>query len=261
MENKEGGEEMEYSLNNVMAERANKTVYRDEGKTIKLFQDYFPASHILNEALTQARVSEETDLRIPKLIEVTKIQDRWALVSEFVEGKTLESMMNENPKKMDEYMDLFVEIQTTILSKRVPLLGRIKEKFRRKLTETELIDNDTKYELLQRLESMKNHFKLCHGDFNPSNVIINEKGEWHVIDWAHATQGNASADAARTFLLFSMQGKADLAEKYLSVFEQKSGITKREVQRWIPIVAATQLTKGKKEEKDFLEGWIHVVEY
>lgn len=252
---------MEYLLNNVMAERKNKTVYCEDGKTIKLFQNYFPASHILNEALTQARVSEETDLKIPKLIEVTKLQDRWAIVSEYIDGKTLEKLMNENPEKMDEYMDLFVEIQTTILSKRVPLLGRIKEKFRRKLTETELIDNEIKYELLQRLESMKNHFKLCHGDFNPSNVIINEKGEWYVIDWAHATQGNASADAARTFLIFSMQGKVDLAEKYLTVFEQKSGITKREVQRWIPIVAATQRTKGKEEEKEFLEKWINVVEY
>ena len=258
---KKGENFMEYLLNNVLAERPNKTVYYEEGKTIKLFNDSYPASQILNEALSQTRVSEETNLRIPKLIEVTKLMGRWAIVSEFIEGKTLECMMNENPEKIDEYMDLFVNIQMQILSNRVPLLGRIKEKFRRKLTETELIDNDIKYELLQRLEGMKNHFKLCHGDFNPSNVIIGQNGDWYVIDWAHATQGNASADAARTFLLFSMQGRKELAEKYLKVFEEKSTITKHEVQRWIPIVAATQLTKGKEEEKAFLSEWINVVEY
>ena len=38
------------------------------------------------------------------------------------------------------------------------------------------IDEYTRYELLQRLEGMKNHAKLCHGDFNPSNVIITEDG-------------------------------------------------------------------------------------
>ena len=59
---------------------------------------------------------------------------------------------------------------------------------------------------------MKDHSKLCHGDFNPSNVIIKDNGEHAVIDWAHVTQGNASADSARTFLLFAVEGKEQLAE-------------------------------------------------
>ena len=85
------------------------------------------------------------------------------------------------------------------------------------------IDENTRYELMQRLEGMKNHTKLCHGDFNPSNVIIKENGEVYVIDWSHVTQGNASADAARTFLLFSIEGKSELAEKYINLFSEKSG--------------------------------------
>ena len=99
------------------------------------------------------------------------------------------------------------------------------------------------------------------GDFNPTNVIINEKGEHYIIDWSHATSGNASADAARTFLLFSMEGKAELAEKYLNLFAKKSTIEKANIQRWIPIVAATQLTKGHKEEQEFLSKWIDVADY
>lgn len=94
-----------------------------------------------------------------------------------------------------------------ILSNSVPLLNRIKDKFRRKLSNAINIDENTRYELMQRLEGMKNHTKLCHGDFNPSNVIIKDDGEVYVIDWSHVTQGNASADAARTFLLFSIEGK------------------------------------------------------
>ena len=141
------------------------------------------------------------------------------------------------------------------------MLGRIKEKFRRKLTQTTLIDNNTRYELLQRLEGMKNHSKLCHGDFNPSNIIITPNGEHYIIDWSHVTRGNASADSARTFLLFSMQKKAGLAEKYLNLFSKKSGIDKANIQKWIPIVAATQLTKGKPEEQEFLNRWIDIIDY
>lgn len=252
---------MYYNLENPITERKTKTVYKDNDKTIKLFIENYSKADILNEALNQARVEEGTSLNVPKLVEVTKIDNRWALVSEHIEGTPLNKLMEEHPEKEDEYLNLFVDTQMKILSNSVPLLNRIKDKFRRKLSNAENIDENTRYELLQRLEGMKNHTKLCHGDFNPSNVIIKENGEVYVIDWAHVTQGNASADVARSFLLFSIEGKNELAEKYINLFAEKSGISKANIQRWIPIVAATQMTKGKEEEQEFLSNWINVVDY
>lgn len=252
---------MKYNLENEIATRTTKNIYKDGNSVIKLFVCNYSKANILNEALNQARVEEGTDLNIPKLKEVVKLDDRWALVSEYAEGKSLEEMMIENPDKEDEYLELFVDIQLEILSKKVPLLNRIKDKFKRKLNGTSLIDETTKYELLQRLEGMKDHTKLCHGDFNPSNVIITPEGEHYIIDWSHATEGNASADSARTFLIFSMEGKTKLADKYLELFAKKSNIDKANIQRWIPIVAATQLTKGNKEEQEFLSKWIDVADY
>lgn len=251
---------MEYNLNEPIAERRTKTVYRDGNKTIKLFIENYSKAAILNEALIQSRVEENTDLRMSRLIEVTKIDNRWALVTEFIEGTPLDVLMREHPEREDEYLNLFIDIQLEIMSKKVPLLNRLKDKYRRKLSEAD-IDDTTRYELLQRLEGTKNHDKLCHGDFNPSNVIINENGEYSIIDWAHATQGNASADVAKTFLLFSLNGQTELAEKYLNVFTEKSGIEKRGIQRWVPIVAAVQLKKGGAENREFLEKWIDVVDY
>ena len=252
---------MYINLNNPIATRKNKTIYKDEDKIIKLFVSGHPKSNVLNEALNQARVEEFSNLNVPKLLEVTKVDDRWALVSEFVEGKTISTLMKEYPDKVDHYLDLFVKVQLVVLENEVPMLNRIKEKFREKLEYCDNIDEATKYELLQRLEGMKNHKKLCHGDFHPSNVIVQENGCVYVIDWSHVTQGNASADAARTYLLFSMDGKEELAEKYLELFSSMSGIEKKSVQRWIPIVAATQMTKKIPEEQDFLSKWINVVDY
>ena len=251
---------MEYNLSQPIAERRTKTVYRDGNKTIKLFIENYSKAAILNEALIQSRVEESTDLKMSRLLEVTKIENRWALVTEFIEGTPLDVLMREHPEKEDEYLNLFIDIQLEIMSKKVPLLNRLKDKYRRKLSEAD-IDDTTRYELLQRLEGTKNHDKLCQGDFNPSNVIINENGEYSIIDWAHATQGNASADVAKTFLLFSLNGQTELAEKYLNVFTEKSGIEKRGIQRWIPIVAAVQLKKGGAENREFLEKWIDVVDY
>ena len=252
---------MKYNLEEVLVKRPTKTVYRDGDKTIKYFVKDYSIANILNEALNQARVEEGTDLNIPKLLEVTKIDDRWALVFEHIEGKTLQELMEENKEKEDEYLDLFVNIQLDILGNNVLLLNRIKDKYKRKINDAQNIDDRTKYELLERLQGMKNHTKLCHGDFNPSNIILRDDGSYYIIDWAHATQGNASADVARTFLILNMQGKEELADKYLNLFSLKSGISVKYIQEWIPLVAASQMTKGIKEEQEFLSKWISVADY
>ena len=250
---------MEFNLINPIAERKTKTVYRDGDKTIKLFVENYSKADILNEALIQSRVEENTDLKISRLQEVTKINERWALITEYVEGTPLDVLMIGHPEKQNEYLNFFVEIQLEVLSKRVPLLNRIKDKYRRKITDATNIDDTTKYELLQRLEGMKNHDKLCHGDFVPSNIIVKENGEYVIIDWAHATQGNGSADVANTYLIFSMRNQ--LAEKYVNLYCEKTGTDKKEVQRWIPIVAAIRKTKGKAEEQEMLDQWINIVDY
>ena len=108
---------------------------------------------------------------------------------------------------------------------------------------------------------MPKHTKLCHGDYNLSNVILGNDGKLYILDWAHATQGNASADVARTYLLFCLEGKKELADKYLDLFCKKSDTAKQYVQKWLPIVASSQLVKGKEEEREFLLGWVDVMDY
>ena len=66
-----------------------------------------------------------------------------------------------------------------------------------------------------------------------------------MLDWSHATQGNAAADVARSYLLFWLNGQIDFAEQYLNLFCEQSDTAKQYVQKWIPIVAASQLAKGQ----------------
>ncbi len=248
-----------YDIDRVIGVRPAKMIYRSGDYAVKLFDEKYSQSDVLNEALNQSRVYE-TGLPIPALVEVCKIDGKWAIVSEFIEGKSLERLMYENPDKIDEYLELFVDLQLAVHSKKSPLLTKLKDKMNRKIEESPL-DATTRYELHTRLDGMPKHAKVCHGDFNPSNIIVNDKGEAYILDWSHATQGNASADASRTYLLFSLEGKTDLAEKYLDLFCKKSDTAKQYVQKWLPIVAASQLVKGKPEEKEFLERWTAVVDY
>lgn len=244
---------------NIIARRSNKTIFRDGDRCIKLFDEDFSKADILNEALNQARV-EETGLAIPKIQEVTVVEGKWAIVTEFVEGKTLAQLMAENPEKQDEHLELFVDLQLKVHAQSCPLLNSLKDKMNRKISASSL-DATTRYELHTRLESMPKHKKVCHGDFNPSNIIIAEDGTAYILDWSHATQGNASADAARTYLLFMLNGDEKLAKKYLKLFCKKSNTAIQYVQKWMPIVAASQSVKGNDHEREFLLSWIDVVEY
>ena len=243
----------------VIAERPTKTVYRDGNRCVKLFVEGFSKALILNEALNHARI-EETGVKMPKLLEVTTVDKRWAIVTEYIEGKTLAELMAENPEKKDEYLELLVDLQLEVQSKTCPMLNKLKDKMNSKISQARL-DATTRYELHVRLDGMPKHNKVCHGDFNPSNVVITANGEAYILDWAHATQGNASADAARTYLLFCLGGEYETAKKYLDLFCKKSDTAKQYVQKWMPIVAASQSVKENEKEREFLLNWVNVVDY
>lgn len=246
-------------LDNVIAVRKAKKVYRDGDKCIKVFDKDYSKADVLNEALNQARI-EETGLNIPKVLEVTTIDGKWTIVSEFIEGVTLAELMEKNPDKLDEYLNTLVDVQLEIQSKTCPLLNKLKDKMNRKISEADL-DATTRYELHSRLEGMPKHKKVCHGDLNPSNIIVTNDGKYYIIDWSHATQGNASADAARTYLLFCLKENEETAKKYLDIFCKKSDTAKQYVEKWLPIVAASQSVKGNEDERQFLLSWTDVVEY
>jgi RIO-like serine/threonine protein kinase len=247
------------NLDRVIAVRNNKTIYRDGDRCIKVFNAEYSKADVLNEALNQARI-EETGLNIPKVLEVTMIDGKWAIVSEYVKGKTLAQLMEENPEKKAEYIELLVDLQMSVHAKTSPLLNKLKDKMSRKIAQTEL-DATTRYDLHTRLEGMPKHNKVCHGDFNPSNIIITENGVPYILDWSHATQGNASADVARTYLLFWLNGDISGAQDYLDIFCKKSDTAKQYVQKWMPIVAASQSVKGNEKEREFLMSWVGVVDY
>ena len=198
-------------LDKIIAVRTGKTVYKDGDRVIKVFENGYSKADILNEALNQARI-EETGLNIPKILGVSTENGKWAIISEYIKGKTLAQLMTENPDKFDEYLERFVDIQMEIHSKKAPLLTKLKDKMNRKINQAD-IDATTRYDLHTRLEGMPRHNKVCHGDFNPSNIIITDDGTPYIIDWAHATQGNASADVARTYLLFWLDGNIEGAKK------------------------------------------------
>lgn len=249
-------------LKNFIAHGDIYDVYELDGLFIRVYNKPEYKEKCLYAALTHARVETtlvNSFIKMPVLREVSVIDGKWAISSDFIKGKTLQELMDENPDKIDTYLNQFIDIQCEIHAQYMPLLSKLKDKMSRQIKTLGAIDEIKKYELLTRLDSMPKHIKLCHGNFEPKNVIINDEGTY-VINWGAARQGNASADVARTYLLFCLNNP-ELAEAYLDKYCVKSGTSKKYVQAWLPIVVAAQLLKGNENEKDLLMKWIDVVEY
>ncbi|MBE6004058.1 MAG: aminoglycoside phosphotransferase [Lachnospiraceae bacterium] len=243
----------------LLSQSTFKSVYRDGDKIFKVFSKDFDKSEVFHEAFINTRVENIDGINVPKILGVYNEDGQWVIEKEYVEGKTLEQLMNENPAKMDEYIGKMVDLQMSVFTKKAPLLQKLKDKLTYQINGLNTIDSSTRYELLTRLESMPKHFKLVHGDFRPSNIIVKDDGTMYLVDWVHAAQGNASADVARTYTILYLYDK-DVAEKYYADFCSKTNTDKSYVHKWLPIIAAANLTKNRPEEKDILEKWLNVAD-
>ena len=76
--------------------RPHKKIYATEDKIIKVFDNNYKKSDVLNEARNEALVEENTDLNVPSLSAVSKTEEGWALTREKVEGTTLDLKSDED---------------------------------------------------------------------------------------------------------------------------------------------------------------------
>lgn len=248
-------------LNNLISESEKVRVYKSGDKCVKVFKDpNEPKSVVLYEALTHTRVEETGYGKIPPFEEITRIDGCWAIVYRFIGGRTLRQIMDSDPKNLDKYLAQMADLQIEINSLRSAKISKLKDYLKRSIEGLDMVDDVKKYELLTRLETMPKHVKLCHGDFCPENIIVNNDGVF-IVDWLRAKQGNASADIAKTYLHLCLTHHTECAEKYLKIYCEKTGTEKRYVQEWLPIVAAAQLKFKRPEERELLLTWIDIADY
>lgn len=247
------------NLDRIISVQNSITVYRDGDRCVKVFNPDCAKADVLNEALNQARM-EETTVTVPEIREVRQVNGKWAIVSEYIKGENLEQLIAKHPEKTGEYMALFASLHCRIHQQSCPAFKKLKDELQRGINDSALCATD-RYDLYSRLERIPKYNEVCHGNFIPSKVIISaETGKPYIIDWFHATQGNAAADAALTYLLLRMRSRHDLAEQYLALFCEKSGIEPPYIRRWMPLVAASQTVAANVRTRTVLQQWIDAPE-
>lgn len=240
-------------LGKLLMSRPNKKIYQKGSCLIKVFNhNLVSKADVLAEAEIQSRI-ENTGLDIPKIQEVFKEGDDWCISSDFIEGKTMQELMDENPDKEDVYLEQFLDLQIKMHAISVPKLPGLTAKFQEKISSSKgIVPATTRYELHMSLDSMPKHEKLCHCDFNPTNIILGKDDKYYITDWAHACKGNGSADVAITYMWFGLSGREDLAKKYIAMFCKKTDTAIQYVQKWMPIVAAGMIQNYEGKEREYL---------
>lgn len=243
------------NLDKIIAVRTSKTIFREGNDCIKVFSRRYPKDDVLNEALNQA-CAEIAGFNVPKIKAVTVIDDKWAIVSEYIKGNTLERLIAENPGRQEEYLTMLANLQRSVNSERCLRLSRLKDKILLRICEFTRdnfsCDSTMREHLEKMLAAMAEKSNFCHGDFTPANVVVGNDKKIYFLDWSHATSGPPEADAAMSYLAFLLKGKNDQADIYLNAYVSASGINKEDVINLLPLVACVKYKKANLDEKLFL---------
>lgn len=235
------------TFDRVIAVRNTKTVYRNGEICIKVFNEGYDKSEILSEAMNHVRM-EDTGMLVPELLEVREIEGKWSIVTRYIKGKTLAALLKENPEKIDEYIDRFVEIHMDIMGRKCKHLNRLTDKLNSKISDSSLAAT-LRYDLHARLSDMPKRENICHGDLNPTNIIVTDDNKAYIVDWSYVCKGNMLADIANTYITFVIDDNIDVAEKYLVAICNKMEINREKIEQWIPIVAVAKTVDANREKR------------
>lgn len=232
-------------LGNPIARGNTAKIYLSDNKIVKVYNDFLPDTESINEANKQ-KYAYSCGLPVPKILEVTKINGEQAIIMEYVNGETLGDLMLKDKEQAEYYMNISVDMQLEIHSIIPDAIEPMYDKLNRQIETVNKLDKRQKSYLLKKLESFTYENRLCHGDFHLFNLIMTDN-QVVVIDWVDSSAGDIRADIYRTYLLYS-QFSSELADMYLRLYCEKSGLLRSEVFQWAPIIAGARLSENVSSE-------------
>ncbi|WDV48006.1 aminoglycoside phosphotransferase [Clostridiaceae bacterium M8S5] len=226
---------------------AQADVYLHDNKAIKLFKKGYSKSQVFYEAMINSIV-ENIEIPVASVHEVLKIDGRFAISMDYVQGVTLYELFEKDNVNPNKYIEIMVDLQIKVQSQKVVLPVKLKDRLKNQIIENKEIDKYKKQNIIELLGSFDEGDNLCHGDFHWYNIIKGKK-DFYVIDWIDATVGCKEADACRTYMLYLFHC-SEYAQVYLSTYCEKTGKDKDDILKWLPVIAAARLNGGFEEERE-----------
>jgi thiamine kinase-like enzyme len=174
---------------------------------------------------------------------------------DMVNGTTMNNIISNDILNLKLYINEITDLQLKMHNTNVVGLRKLDEQLRFKILSNNILNSTCKNNLITLLNSFNNDNKLCHGDFHLLN-LIKTNNNIVIIDWIDATIGNPEADICRTYMLYLLY-KEDIADLYLNDYCKKSNKSKKDIVKWLPIIAGARLYENKENEYEQLLNWIN----
>jgi len=244
------------NLQNEIGTGAQAEVYLLENQAVKVFKHNYDRTEVFYEAMVTSAI-EKTNLPIAKVHQVINVEDRMAIVMEYIKGASLQDHIQRDFENLQKYISDMVYLQMEIHSKRAKLPINLKDKLRNRITNSDSLSTLEKEKLVSRLNNLPEGDTLCHGDYHGYN-IIEQDGQYFIIDWIDAANGNPDGDVCRTYMLYSFYDDK-LAEIYLNTYCGIAEKSRNDILLWLPVVAAARLEDENFNEKEKIYKWLNAM--
>ena len=237
----------------------------DENRVIKIFHHDF--SHLAEVEYIRVKAIVSTGVTAPNVYEIIDIDNKKAIVYEYVHGISMLSLIQQSPIKVFIYAKQLAALHNEVHSKTLKGLPNLKEVLHEDINRIDLLKQNDKDSIFKYLELLPEGDRLCHYDFHPGNILIdNDKA--NIIDWMTVSTGDPKVDVCRTSLILLSKAQpynTSVVEKvfigifrkllyrgYIKHYLDISGSTIAQVEQWMLPIAAARLAEGIESESQFL---------
>ena len=231
---------------------ADVFAWRDD-QVLKLFH-----ADLAPEAIERERSVVEAlgalPVAAPRYFGRVQLDGRVGLLFERIRGPSMLAVLEHQPWRVLDLGKRLADVHLSINAQPAPGLGTQRAYLERLIGRAVDLPEGARTAALQRLASLPDGDRLCHGDFHPDNLVLTARGPM-VLDWMTATRGIPAADVARSLLLLEVAvlppGTAPLvlalvgvlrgvlARAYWRHYTAISGVRRPDLAPWrLPLLAA-----------------------
>jgi len=240
----------------------------EEGKVVRLLRRTDGRQQLEREAGAMAAVAGSGG-PVPRVFELVHVAGRPGLVMERLSGSEMGRALTAKPWRAGPLGRVLGTTHSNINALGAPAgLPSMVDGLRRVIEKEPTLTSDLRNIALSMLGTLSEGASLCHGDFHPANVILDDRRGALVIDWPNACRGDHHGDVARTLLLLGYAQppgvppplrpvvaavRRRLTRSYLTAYRQELPIDMGKVRRWQVVWAARRFSEGLPGERASME--------
>ncbi len=171
-------------------------------KVLKLFYPTSNGEDVEHEYFMTKNISDLTSMA-PQVYDVINVNNRAGIVYEKMNGEMLSDYLSRNFMNVRKIVHEFAQTQKIINNISSVNFPNHTDKLKQKIMISSLLCDSEKKTILKYLKTINNN-EICHGDFHPENVFVDQNKNFRVIDWANMFVSNRCIDIARTYYLIKL---------------------------------------------------------